>query len=286
MTPRKFLALGLVSISLWVTFNASAGTVVSAARQIADVILAKFGRGAAGETVDQVSEAAAKAIARHGDAVVPLLRNTGHVGFKALETAADKAPEVIKLYQRSGNEAVWIISEPKKLAIFIKHGDSAADALIKHPGIADSLIERFGGNAATALNGISRQSAQRLAMIADDGLLSASARSPELLPVIRQYGDHAMEFIWKNKGALTVAAVLGTFLADPPAYISGAKQLVDPIAKSINWILIFAGILVFVFLPFIARFFGKARRAIKEKTGPVNQSPGFKPQSDSRVKQR
>ena len=67
------------------------------------------------------------------------------------------APEVIKLYAKRGDEALWVISEPKRLVIFIKHGDSAADALIKHPGIADVLIKRFGDDAATALNGLSRQ---------------------------------------------------------------------------------------------------------------------------------
>ena len=105
-------------------------------------------------------------------------------------------------------------------------------------------------------------------MVADDGLLAATPRSQELLPVIRQYGDEAMDFIWKNKGSLGVAAVLGTFLADPQAYISGAKELivspiVEPIARSTSWTLIIAGILIIVFLPFIARSIMKARRAMK-----------------------
>ncbi|MEQ1936382.1 MAG: hypothetical protein ABL962_21205, partial [Fimbriimonadaceae bacterium] len=156
-------------------------------REFAESFFAKFGRGAAGQTVEQVSEATAKAVARDGDAAIPLLRNSGHAGFKALETAGDKSSDVIKLYARRGDEALWVISEPQRLAIFIKHGDSAYDALIKHPGIADNLIERFGGNAAGALNGISRQSAQHLGIVADEGLLNASTRSSELLPVIGKY---------------------------------------------------------------------------------------------------
>ena len=86
--------------------------------------------------------------------------------------------------------------------------------------------------------------------------------------MIREYGDEAMDFVWKNKGALAVAATLGTFLADPQAYISGAKELivspiVEPIARSTNWTFIIAGILIVVFLPFIARSIMKARRAMK-----------------------
>lgn len=264
MKLRQLLALCLVAISLGASTHASAGPVASAIRESAEFILAKFGKGAAGETVEQVSEAATKVVARYGEDAVPLLRNSGHAGFKALATAGDKAPEVIKLYVRRGDEALWVISEPKRLAIFIRHGDTAADALIKHPGIADSLIERFGGDAATALNAISRQGGQRLGMVAEEGLLNASTRSAELLPVIRKYGDSAMDFIWKNKGALVVASVLGTFLTDPQSYISGAKDLVGPIASGINWTLIVAGMLAIVFLPFIARSVLKARRTVKD----------------------
>jgi hypothetical protein len=96
-------------------------------------------------------------------------------------------------------------------------------------------------------------------MVAQDGLLTASARSPELLPVIRQYGDEAMDFIWKNKGALVVTSVLATFLADPQVYLSGAKELISPVVRSINWTLILAGILLVTFLPFIVRSLFKAK---------------------------
>lgn len=248
--------------------SASAGLASTAVRETAEFILTKFGKGAAGQTVEEVSEAAAKMVARHGDEALPLLRNSGHAGFTALKEAGEKAPDVIKLYARKGDEAIWVISEPKKLAIFIKHGDSAADALLKHPGIADSLIGRYGDEAVGALNTISRRNAQRLSMVADDGLLAATPKSKELLPVIRKYGDEAMDFIWKNKGALSVSVALVTFLDDPQAYISGAKELivspiVEPIARSTNWTFIIAGILIVVFLPFIARSMMNAWRVVK-----------------------
>ncbi len=122
--------------------------VISMAVSLFMPLNAKFGKGAAGSSVDEITVAATKAISRHGDDVVPLLQKAGHKGFEALEQAGTKAPEVIKLYAKRGDEALWVILEPKRLVIFIKHGDSAADALIKHPGLADDLIERFGGEAA------------------------------------------------------------------------------------------------------------------------------------------
>lgn len=268
---REFLPLFTgICLALALASPASAGPASTAVRETAEFIISKFGRGVAGQSIEEVTEATAKVVAKHGDAALPLLRKSGHAGFAALDEVGAKAPEVIKLFARRGDEAIWVISEPKKLAIFIKHGDSAADALLKHPGIADNLIGRFGDDAVGAVNAVSRQSAQRLSMIADDGLLAATPRSKELLPIIRQYGDQAMDFIWKNKGSLTVTAVLTTFLADPQAYISGAKELVvapviEPIARSTNWTLIIVGVSIVVFLPFIARSIIKARRAMQPR---------------------
>lgn len=271
MNQRTQIMAVIVAAALIFPTLAIAGPAATTIREAAEFIIGKFGKGAAGQTVEEVAEATAKAVAKHGDEALPLLRNSGHSGFAALKESGERAHDVLKLYARKGDEAIWVISQPKKLAIFIKHGDSAADALLKHPGIADNLIGRYGDDAVGALNGISRQSAQRLNMLAEDGVLSATQRSGELLPIIRKYGDEAMDFIWKNKGSLAVASVLTTFLADPQAYISGAKNLVvdpilGPIAKGTNWTLILGGILAVVFLPFIARSINKARKAIKQKS--------------------
>lgn len=261
MKLRRFLAYVGIAVALFVPLSGAAGLITSTSRDVAESIFAKFGKGAAGNSVDNITVAIKNVIDRYGDDAAPLLRSSGHTGFQALETAGNKAPEVIKLYVRRGDEALWVISHPNRLAIFIKHGDSAADALIKHPGLADSLVERFGDDAATALTAISKPSAQRLAMVADEGLLTASTRSADLLPVIRQYGDVAMEFIWKNKGALAVASVLGTFLSDPKPYISGVSELAVPVLNSINWTLIIGSALILLFLPFIGRTIAKTRRA-------------------------
>ncbi len=245
--------LGMV-VSLSVPLNAYA----SVAGNLGQAIFSKFGKGVASNSANQIAIAATKAITLHGNAVEPLLRAAGHAGFEALERAGSKAPEVIKLYAKRGDEALRVILEPKRLDIFIKHGDSAADALIKHPNLADNLIERFGGDAAMALKTITKPNAQRLAMVADDGLLSATSRSPELLPVIGKCGDEAMEFIWKNKGALAVTAVLGSFLVNPEAYISGAQVLVQPIFNAFQWVLTAAGMLG---LGFIATYILRRRKS-------------------------
>ena len=261
MKIRQILAFGLIVAVMWVPLNGSAGLFTSAATDAANFIFKKFGGGVGGRTAADIAITTDRIVATHGEQAIPLLKKAGHTGFTALESAGTKAPEVIKLFAKRGDESLWVISKPNRLAIFIKHGDTAAEAMIKHPGIADDIIERFGVDAASAFSKISVGSGQKLAIVTKDGLLSASARSPELLPVLRQYGDPAMEFIWKNKGALAVASVLGTFLADPQTYISGASELVIPISDRVNWTLIIVGVLTLVFLPFIGRRFVKTRKA-------------------------
>ena len=262
-----------ILICFFTVSTATAGPVGIAIRETAEYIMKKFGKGAGGQTVEEVTEATARAITKYGDDALPILQKSGHAGFSALEQAGDKAPDIIKLYARKGDEAIWIISQPKKLSIFLKHGDSAADALLKHPGIADNLITKYGDDAAGALNNLSRASAQKLNRIADEGILDATKQSPELLSAVRKYGDEAMDFIWKNKGALTVASVLGTFLHDPDKFLGGEETLPGggkkrwglwPIADKVNWTLIIIGILCFAFMPFIARKLMKSYSEIKK----------------------
>lgn len=264
MNAKSFMAASLLTFSL-ASQIACAGLISPVAREVEEFGVKKLA-STASKSLPEVTEQSARAVAKYGEEARPLVKATGSTGVNALEQAGPKAPEVIKLYARKGDEAVWVISENRRLAIFLKHGDSAADALIKHPGIADSLVSRFGANAAGALNSVSRQNAQRL--LANEGVLSATPRSAELLLVIKKYGDPAMEFIWRNKGALVGVTVLAKFLNDPQPFIQGLKELViDPVVKpivgSVNWTLIFSVGLLIIFLPFVARSLVKARAAMK-----------------------
>jgi hypothetical protein len=40
-----------------------------------------------------------------------------------------------------------------------------------------------------------------------------------------------MDFVWRHKGALAVATVLGTFLADPGAFLGGGRELIGGAAQ-------------------------------------------------------
>lgn len=272
------LPVALVIVVLGGTFApvpAESGPTSTAIREAAEYVMKKFGRGPAGNTLDEVAESTAKVVAKHGDEALPFIRSSGHAGFKALAEAGDQAPDVIRLYARKGDEAVWIISEPKKLAIFLRHGDSAADALLRHPGIADDLVERFGLPAADALNSVSRPAAQRMGTAATEGLFTATPRSPELFSVLARHGDQAMDFIWRNKGALTATALLASFLNDPEPYFSGARTLivdpvVEPIVTSVNWTWVIVFAIAVAFLAYIAAKRIRSRSEISKKRRQSN----------------
>lgn len=264
---RFFAAILLMLLT---TYPAFAMPGAASIREAAEFIVERFGKGTAGRSVDEVAESAAEAVATHGPETLGFLRASGHSGFVALKEAGDRAGDIVRLYVRKGDEAIWLISNPHKLAIYLKHGDLAADAMLKYPGIAENLIERFGDDAVRALNGISRQSAQRLNIIEREGLLTSTPQSADLLAVVSKHGDEAMEFIWRNKGGLTVATFLGTFIANPQTYISGAAELViepivSPIVRSTNWSLIISVFLIIFFLPLIARSIRNARSILRTK---------------------
>lgn len=234
-------------------------------RETAEFIFEKFGKGVAGNSIEELAEATSKIVARHGEIALPFLRQAGPDGIKALDEAGEGASRILNLYARKGNDAIRLVSDPLKRGLFLKHGDTAADALIKHPGIAESLIESFGDDAAHALTSVSRGNAQKLNMLVRDGFVKTNSKSAELLPVVRKYGDEAMNFIWKNKGALAVSAVMLTFISEPEAYISGAKDIGVEAVGGVDWTPIVSFLLLVAFLPFIVRSFKKGIRAARAK---------------------
>lgn len=263
MTRSVIVALLLILTSYSVVH---AGVQSKVAREAAEYLLERFGKEVGEETVETLAEKIAKYGARYGDEAVDAIRKVGPRGFKLLDDAGENAPEVVRLLNRYGNDAVWVASKPRNLAIFVKHGDEAAEAMIKHPGIAGPVIERFGQPAARAVRTVSSQNARRIAMMADDGSLAAAGKADELLEVIGKYGDKAADFIWKHKGALAVATVAAAFLADPQPFIDGIKDIaevavrpIDSAAKEVgrgvaegtNWTLVIISISILIFLVFL-----------------------------------
>ncbi|MFN4242242.1 MAG: hypothetical protein ACK4PI_03290 [Tepidisphaerales bacterium] len=263
MTVRK-LMIGVAVVACLVPATSQAGPITKAVREATEAIMRRFGR----EAVEEFGEDAPQAIAQrmqrlaeqHGEDVVTAAgQKVGPRMFRLIEQVGDDgATKAVRLMARQGDEAVWVIAEKNRFALFARLGDDAADAMIRHRGIADNLLADYGSPMARALVNVGPQNGRRLAMMADDGSLRALARRDDLLETIARYGDRAADFIWRNKGALAVGAIATAFVTQPEAFLDGAVRIVEKggqyvvepvarsvvapateaVAKSVNWTLI------------------------------------------------
>lgn len=236
MKTNRLKTLALI-LAIFVQFaqSGNAGVTSEAVRDTVQLVLRRFGREAAEGSAETLSRQAAEAGAKYGEEGLVAFGKVGPRAFtKAIAEAGEQAPAVVKLTAKYGDEAVWVVSKPRGLAIFLKHGESAAAAVMKHPGIAEDAIERIGPSAAGALNSLSGPEARRLGMMIADGGITNSGESRRLLEVVAKYGDEGMDFIWKHKGALAVTAGLTAFVRDPGPFIDGTKNLAVEIAKPVG----------------------------------------------------
>ena len=212
-----------------------------------EFLVKRYGDDVLREGTETVTEQVTKVAAKYGDEGLDAVRKVGPRGIKVIQEAGENGLGAVKLINRYGDDAVWVISKPKGMAIFVKYGDDGAKALIKHKGIAEEVIEAHGKSAVGALNAVGTREVRQIAMLQKDGVIKAGEQGNELLDVVVRYGDKAMAFIWRNKGALAVTAGIGTFLANPEAYIDGGKELIvegvsrpatemgKEVARNTNW---------------------------------------------------
>jgi len=228
------VALLIFAISALSAPSLRASTASKAAKELIETISKKFGTSLTEEASEAMARRADELIAKYGDDAIDALRRFGPEALDVVDAAGDAGAVYVKLMMRHGSEAMWVVANPERRALFTHYGDDAAEAMIRHGEIAEPLVERFGGNAAGALANLSTRNGRRLVMSANDGALDAvPQQSFKLLAVLRRYGDKAAEFIWQNKGALTVAATLTTFVSDPEPFINGTRQLSESVVDHV-----------------------------------------------------
>ena len=240
----RFCLVSWVALGLIIAQQGFAGVASTAIRDTTEAVLRKFGKEVAEESAEAVSKRVAEAGAKFGTEGMEAIGKVGPRAFgKITVEAGEHASEAVKLTAKFGEQAVWVVSKPRGLAVFVKYGEEAATAVMKHPGVAEEAVERLGVPAARALNSVGGAEARRLGMMIEEGAIKAGEQSAGLLGVVEKYGDKAMEFIWKHKGPLVLGATLTAFLHDPEPFIQGGKDLivetVKPvgveIAKRTNW---------------------------------------------------
>jgi NADPH:quinone reductase-like Zn-dependent oxidoreductase len=141
---------------------------------------------------------------------------------------------VIGILSRYGEDgAVWVASRPSAMKLVLENGEEAAAVLAKTRGVAEPAIAELGKPCVGAFASLTtKQSARRLAMLAESGELAATGRASAVLDIIAKYGDPAMDFLWRHKEILASGVVLAAFIADPEPFISGAKDITQALAEN------------------------------------------------------
>ncbi len=233
MKIHDFKSLTIATVfCLFAIPTVRADLTTKAAQETAEVVLKKFGKNVVTEGTETFAKKISASAVRHGDDVFKAVRRVGPSALTLADEAGEQAPTVLRLLSKYGDDAaVWVARRPVGMQLLSKYGDDAAEVLIKHKGLAEPVLEQFGEPAVRALVAIGPRGGRRLAMLAESGELATLGRTPELMQVVTRHGDAAMDFIWRNKGALAVGTSLTTFLAKPEAFIAGTNRLANTIGE-------------------------------------------------------
>jgi hypothetical protein len=195
-----------------------------AARETAEVLFERFGVKA-GRSVPELAGRIESVAAKYGDEAYLAIRKGGPSACGLIEAAGPDGAKAVRVLAVHGEQgASRVLSQPTAMKQFLTYGDEAASVLVRHPGVAEPLVERGGAQAVKALGAIDPRNGRRLAMLMD-GELAQAGRHPELLGVVAKHGDRAVNFLWHNKATLAGGAALAAFLADPEPFLNGTKDL-------------------------------------------------------------
>jgi len=218
----------IIVAALHLPNTAHAGIGSKTIREAAEFLMRRGGKEVAEETAETLAKKMAGFAARHGDDVVSAaFRRVGPRAGRLVEEAGEHGGVALKLLARHGDDALPLVGKAASLRAVARYGDDAAEAIIKHGAVGEKLVEQCAKDGAEALVKVTPQNGRRLAMMAVEGQLK-----PELLTVIRKYGDSACDFVWSNKGALATGAILATFVANPEPYLEGTQQLTATVAEA------------------------------------------------------
>jgi hypothetical protein len=201
---------------------ARAGVWGRTTREAAEAALQLLGREVETEGTDALARTIERLAMRHGDEVRAAVRE---VGPEALRLAGVRGGQADRVLAHYGPGAARIVERPALMELVERHGDDAVRALLTHPGLAEPVVGALGKPGARALATVGPRNARRLAIMTADGTLHRVGRVEEVLGVVERYGDRALDFVWRHRGALTVGTLLAAFLRDPQSFLGGTREL-------------------------------------------------------------
>jgi hypothetical protein len=232
---KAFPIVVLVGLALYagVAAPALASSKSQAVKETIEFVLEKFGKEAAAEGSERLAAKTEALALEHGDEVLTAVRKTGPRAIKLIDEAGANGGEAARLLGKYGDEARGIVTDPARLTLAGKYGDEAAEAIIKHPAIAEPVVAAYGKAGAKAMSEVGVENGRRLAAMVDSGELAKIGRGEELLGVVGKFGDKGMEFIYKHRKVLAGGAALTAFLANPQPYIDGTLELASLVGETV-----------------------------------------------------
>lgn len=227
---KRYIAA--VAASLLLASVVQAQGKVQLAREIAVELFERFGVKVA-RNVPELTARIESLTARYGEEALLAAKRGGPSAIGLMESAGAngaKAARVLTVYGEQG--ASRVLSRPTAMKQFLQHGEEAAGVLVRHPGVAEPLIERGGMQAVKALGTLGPQSGRRLTMMME-GELANVAHHPALLEVVGKHGEIALEFLWKNKATLAGGAALAAFLHNPEPFLNGARDISSVVGENV-----------------------------------------------------
>jgi hypothetical protein len=194
-------------------------------REATASILRKVGKEAGEEGSEVLASKLDTLAARHGAQAFEAVPRIGPHAVTLIEDAGEHGDVAARLLARHGEQALAVVASRRSLDLVARHGDAAVEVLMKHPGIAVPVIEELGEQGIRVLSALGRHAVRRLAQLQEERWLTQSGRAAQVLAVFERFGDRALDFIWRHKGALAVASVLAAFLADPASFLDGTKRI-------------------------------------------------------------
>jgi hypothetical protein len=221
------------AICAGVSSPALAQSKAQVVKETIEFVMEKFSKEAAAEGSEKLAAKTEALALKHGDEVLAAVRKTGPQGIKLIDEAGANGQEAARLLGKFGDEARPIVSDPARLTLAGKYGDEAAEAIIKHPQIAEPVVAAYGKAGAKAMSEVGVENGRRLAAMVDSGELAKIGRGEELLGVVGKFGNKGMEFIYKHRKVLAGGAALAAFLANPQPYIDGTLELASLVGETV-----------------------------------------------------
>ena len=236
-SPIKTLAFYLVLLILFVLMATAGAAPVAAGarvvRETAEMVLKQSGKRASREMLEQTVRQLDAIALRCGPESIAVIRKHGSAAYRLFKEVGEEAgPDLVRTLQRYGDDALRIGQTAAGRRVLINGSSDAIRAVARHSDAVIPLIQRHGEDGARALSQVNAQNGRRLVHLANSRTFPEQ-NLHELMGVVERHGDRAMDFIWRNKGALAVGATLVTFNRNPQPFIDGTAILVESGFKAV-----------------------------------------------------